>query len=180
MRLNQGDRSLLIATPRISTSGSYVYVVWEQGSHDRSFIVLRRSNDSGASFSPVITISQFPADEFKVSYGPEIATFGNNTLIGMRSIGFGIMLIASSDSGNNFRSPVLLSNSTTASDLKISLSDGGIYILWKNSTLVNNNIYLKKGDGKSSSLDLWNATLLTNGTDQPLSRPAKTYLGPYV
>ena len=58
----------------IAVSGNNVHVVWSDGTSGNSEILYRRSTDSGATFGPIINLS----NNAEVSTNPAIAVSGND------------------------------------------------------------------------------------------------------
>ena len=163
--------------PELSSSGNNVYVVWEEGSYGKSFIVLRKSNDSGASFSPPLPITNSgntnttaTATATDYSVHPDVAASGNSVYIVWKDSDSGIYFKKSDDRGKTFGSNSIKLNEEhsngsnvrqgTISDLHISASGNLVYIVWKDS---NSGIYFKKSNDRGATYGP--LTILTNNTN---------------
>jgi hypothetical protein len=147
--------------PQIAVSGEFVHVVWLDNSDSTGKDILyRKSTDGGKTFSEIINLSNVTnsvsskgaatdyleiAAEGKNVYAvwqetiPQIADAGdagdmssNETPdTNFMKSNSSIILRASSDSGNNFREPLVLSNDAFKSYPKIAASEnGGVYLVW--------------------------------------------------
>lgn len=140
--------------PQLAVSGDIVHVAWVDDSNSTSKEILyRKSVDGGKTFSEIINLSP-DGNLQRDSDNLEIAAKGNNvytvwqesmpqpldtgilssnatldtTLMKDNS---SIVLRASSDGGNKFREPLLLSNNALKSYPKIAVSENGnIYVAW--------------------------------------------------
>jgi hypothetical protein len=144
--------------PQIAVSGEFVHVTWLDDSHSTGKDILyRKSTDGGKTFSEVINLSNGTnsvSSKGAASDYLEIAAEGKNvyavwqetipqivdtdnmssnestdtTFVKSNS---SIILRASSDGGNNFREPLVLSNDAFMSYPKIATSEnGGVYLVW--------------------------------------------------
>jgi hypothetical protein len=114
---------------KITTSGEYIYIVWQQRISnsfpevkDIFFVV---SHDEGQTFSDPINISQTGGD----SELPQIATSGNNVYVTWREFNIGsgvdILIVISTDNGNLFSQPenvILGSVSTGGPEISVAPS----------------------------------------------------------
>ena len=139
--------------PEFSSFGPYIYAVWEQGSYGKSHIVLRRSNDSGASFSPAFNITSLD-NTTDYSGHPDIAASGSNVYVVWRDSNSGIFFKKSDDEGVTFGNKSIRLDEErlpdgskvrqgTISDLHLSASGSNVYVVWRDS---NSGIFFKKSD----------------------------------
>lgn len=140
--------------PQIAVSDDIVHVAWVDDSNSTGKEILyRKSVDGGKTFSEIINLSP-DGNLQRDSDNLEIAAKGNNVYtvwqestpqlldIGILSRNAtvdttlmkdnsSIVLRASSDGGNKFREPLLLSNNVLKSYPKIAVSENGnIYVVW--------------------------------------------------
>ena len=144
--------------PQIAVSGEFVHVTWLDNSHSTGKDILyRKSTDGGKTFSEVINLSNGTnsvsskaaaydyleiAAEGKNVYAvwqetiPQIVDTDNlssneSTDTTFMKSNSSIILRASSDGGNNFREPLVLSDGAFKSYPKIAASEnGGVYLVW--------------------------------------------------
>jgi hypothetical protein len=159
--------------PRIAAAGKNVYLLWEDDSiRHKSFIAMKKSGDTGATFGPTINLSNnISKATFGISYDPELTVFGNNLYVKFQDVNAGILLKKSTDGGLNFGPPIRFSDTTAVSDMQIAaVSNSLMYALWKNTTTGNNNIFFKR---VISSENIFSpATKLSNNPDgEPVSGP---------
>jgi hypothetical protein len=162
------------SSPRIAAGGKNVYLLWEDDSiRHKSFIVMKKSLDSGATFGPAINLStNISKDTLGISYDPEVTAFGNNVYVKFQDVNAGILLKKSTNGGLNFGPPVRFGNTTAVSDMQIAAVSGNLmYILWKNTATGNNNIFFKRvfSSGKIFSPTI---KLSNNPGGAPVSGPA--------
>jgi len=125
--------------PRIAAYGNDVYVVWSDSTNSNNLeILLRRSTDNGATFGPIIDLSNTPVPQSGDSSGdPQIVVSDKNVYVVWREQTFGgmgygdILFRASADGGDTFGPAINLSNSTAAShDSKIATYGNNVYVVW--------------------------------------------------
>src|SRR6185437_8855168 len=73
--INLSENTMMSFSPQIYAAGNKddVYVVWEQKEQGNGKIIFRRSTDGGASFGPVITLSE----NTTMSFSPQLYASGN-------------------------------------------------------------------------------------------------------
>jgi hypothetical protein len=165
--------------PQIAVSGGIVHVAWLDNSHSiGKDILYRKSTDGGKTFSEIINLSNgtnsSSSNEAASDY-LEIAAEGKNvyavwqetkpqitdsnnlsnnssvdtTLTKSKS---SIILRASSDSGNNFREPLVLSNDAFKSYPKIAASEnGGVYVVWNVGIISEDDITNKESNNNNNN-----------------------------
>jgi hypothetical protein len=109
-----------------------VHIVWQDTIAGNYSIFYKRSLDGARSFDSVVKLDGPNED----SYEPEISTQSNNVFIVWKSANAGILFRASIDNGASFLPPVILSNATNVSDLRISSSDNYVSLVWKGSSII--------------------------------------------
>ena len=177
--LRNNDNNSLVSSPRISASGENVFVVWEEGQGGKSNIIYRHSNDGGATFSPETYIDNILALK-SVVYQPEVTNYANNNvLLKINSIKNGVLIFSSNDSGTTFGPAITLANNTNVSDLKLAASEDNVYIVWKNSSILNNNIFFEKLDQDYDKVAM-DAVRLSDNVGLPVSAPSISASGENV
>jgi hypothetical protein len=149
----------------LSSFDNNVYVVWEEGSYGKSYIVLKKSNDSGVTFSaPVNITSPAIVSDYFVHPDPDIAVSGNDVYIVWKDSNSGIFFKKSEDKGETFGGKIRLDEDNSIrgiiSDLHISAFGNNVYIVWKDS---NSGIFFKKSEDKG--VTYYPITLLTDRTN---------------
>jgi hypothetical protein len=115
-----------------SASGSNRFVVWTQQNTEDvlSDISFRRSTDNGATWQPVINIS----NNAGFSFSPQIAVSGSNVYVVWEDEtpgNYEVLLRRSSDNGATWGSIVNLSkNPGTSTDPQIAASGSSVYVVW--------------------------------------------------
>jgi hypothetical protein len=122
--------------PKISATGSNVYVVWQDKVSGNYEIFLRESNDGGGKFSGVKNLSRNNTGD---SISPQIASSGNNVFVvwaDREQKKSEILLRASADNAAKFGGIKNVSWSNGDSyDPKIALGgNGSVYVLWEDSS----------------------------------------------
>jgi len=121
--------------PRVSISGSNVYVTWEENTE----IYLRASTNLGSSFNSFVNLS---ADSGNSDL-PEIASTGNDVYVVWANFNSltnsdDIFQRHSPDSGSTFCGIAKITSDTVASTVPlISLSGSNVYTIWNNFTSTN-------------------------------------------
>ncbi len=118
----------------IAVSDNNVYVVWQDESYERLEILFRRSTDNGASFEPVVNVS----DSSGVSHHPAIAVSGSNVYVvwnddtdtGGHGENYGVFFRKSTDSGATFDPSINLSNNGKSGFPKIAAYGNYVYVGW--------------------------------------------------
>jgi hypothetical protein len=162
-------------SPRIGSSGSNVYVAWEDDTRGDSEIFFRHISGGGATLGPVVNIS----NNFLRDDKPQIAVDGTNVSIiwqraGKNETGGTIGAIgfaSSNDNGTTFRNPVQVMRTkidpiigplhhlaiTSAKNLKgidkvnnssvsTNSSSTNAYVVWSDGTIGNRDIFFSKSN----------------------------------
>ena len=147
--------------PHIAVYGKSVYVTWV----DSDGILLRASNDSGASFGDAVNLSN-SAPSTWTFLRPHLAVSNNNVYV-VWVDSRDIIFRASSDNGMTFGSPVNLSvdnkNATAPerSDLPdIAVRGTNVYVVWVDYTPRNYDIFFRASSDNGASFG--DAVELTN------------------
>ncbi len=133
--------------PKIAVSGSNVYVGWtesivvdrgEQYGQQRFIwepyeIFFTVSNDNGATFSPVVNLSNSKTTE---SYVGGIAASGDNVYVVWGEEGVGNLLLVSKDDGATFETPV---NLDIGYNPEIAADANNVYVLGTKGLRVSND-----------------------------------------
>ncbi|MEO9277764.1 MAG: sialidase family protein [Nitrososphaera sp.] len=152
---------------KTATSGSHVYVVWQQrsdGPVEKQDIYFRTSSDNGATFADTIRLNenqnQDPWGPGMKEESPSIAASENHVYIIWNeygnSIPSGWKLAISDDYGQHFRRPVLLP-AENAYEAYLATSESNVYIFWVNGTLMstkpNYHLFAEKSDDYGKTFD---------------------------
>jgi hypothetical protein len=136
-------------TPKISSSGNDVYVVWlEKDSSGKSDVYFRASHNSGSSFGSIINLSNSGK-----AAEPRVATTGEDVYVVWSDTKWGngdIYFAASGDGGDSFNDPINLSRNSGVTDQpQISATtDGHIYVAWRDAISGSKEIVLRVSDDK--------------------------------
>ncbi len=131
-------------TPKVSSSGNDVYVVWmEKDSSGKGDVHFRASHDSGSSFGDIENISNSGA-----AAQAQVAAAGNNVYVAWsdgKSGNRDIYISSSSDGGESFGTAINLSNNAGISDQPqiAATDDGRIYVVWRDSISESTEILLR-------------------------------------
>jgi len=130
-------------SPQISSSGSNMYVLWQDSTPGNSDILFIASTDNGVSFGGEINLS----GDAGVSSAPQVVSSGTNVyVVWQDSASTDIFSKSSSDSGATFGGVTNISNNAgVSSSPQISSSGSNVYVLWQDSTPGNSDILFKAG-----------------------------------
>ena len=161
----------------IAVSGNNVHVVWSDGTSGNSEILYRRSTDSGATFGPIINLS----NNAEVSTNPAIAVSGNDVHVVWNDAptfgNFDVFYKRSTDGGASFTEPTKnLSNSAENSVFPdITVSGNNVYVVWDEEVSGTRDIlYRRSVDGGNTFSDT--IKNLSNNPPQSVS-PAIAVIG---
>ena len=147
--LNLSNNAGFSSGTAIAVSGNNVHVVWDDTIPGDFDILYRRSFDGGATFGPIINLSDNPGQ----SASPSIAVSGNNVHVVWEDNtpgNFDILYRRSTDGGASFTEPIknLSSNSGTSFRPAIAASDNNVHVVWSDDTAGNFDIlYRRSLDG---------------------------------
>lgn len=144
---------------QIAISGKNVYVSWTR----EGDIFFKRSTNEGASFSSVKNLSNNPGKS-EVS---RIGASGNNVYViwaddtgipagdcGNSAANCDVFFRASNNKGESFGSTINLSNNDKESSGTNVLSSGkSVYVLWRDQTPGNFEIFFRASDNKGDSFE---------------------------
>ena len=142
---------------QIASSGSNVYVVWEDKiPFDPGEVFFRASTDEGANFEATENLSSNPEDVFE----PKISVSGNSVYVIWTEVQ-NIFFRKSMDSGDSFGPVINLStNSGNSTVPDISNSGMDVYVVWQDTDLGNNEIFFRRsmdnGDNFDATLNISN------------------------
>ncbi len=183
--LRKNDNNSLVSSPRLSASGENVFVVWEEGKGGKSNIIYKHSNDSGTTFTSAIHLDNILGLN-SVLYQPEVTSYGNkNVVLKINSIENGVLIFRSNDNRTTFGPAITLTNNnddednTQVSDLKLAASEDNVYVVWKNSSILDNNIFFDKLDQDYDKVKIGNIRLSDN-VGLPVSAPSISASGENV
>jgi hypothetical protein len=120
--------------PKIAVSGNNVHVIWEDGT--TSEIMYRRSVNSGATFGPIINLSNTPSFN---SFDSAIAVSGNNVHVVWNDNtpgNFDIFYRKSTNGGASFTEPTknLSNNAGFSLRPSIAVSGNNVHVVWDDDT----------------------------------------------
>ena len=138
--------------PAIAVSGNNVHIAWSDFSFGNFDIFYRRSFDGGATFGPIINLS----DNAGSSGRPAIAIFGNNVHVVWQDDTAGntdILYRKSADEGASFTGPIknLSGNAGVSIAPAMAASGNNVHVVWEDNTPGNSDIlYRRSIDGGST------------------------------
>ncbi|HEX6282702.1 MAG TPA: hypothetical protein VFZ67_10790 [Nitrososphaera sp.] len=141
-------------SPKVSSSGTHVYVVWiEKDNSEKSDVHFRGSYNSGSGFGDIKNISNTGA-----ASEAQIAASGNNIYVVWSDAKFGnsdIYFSSSSNGGQSFGTPVNLSDNAGISDQPqiVATVDGHVYVVWQDSISGSKEILLRASDNFGIEFD---------------------------
>jgi hypothetical protein len=151
---NLSNNSGTSSEQKVATSGSNVYVTWEDtSSGSNSDILFARSGNNGATFGNVTTNLSSNNGE---SRNPEIAAFRNNVYVVWEDASSGsnsdILFAKSTDNGATFGNVTNLSNNTGESrNPEIFASGSNVYITWEDTTNKKSDILFARSGNNGAT-----------------------------
>jgi hypothetical protein len=151
---NLSNNSGTSSEQKVATSGSNVYVAWEDTSSGaNSDILFARSGNNGATFGNVTTNL---SDNTGESTNPKIAAFRNNVYVAWEDTSSGansdILFTKSTDNGATFGNVTNLSNNTGEStNPQIFASGSNVYVAWEDTTLKKSDILFTKSTNNGAT-----------------------------
>jgi len=136
--INVSDSPNFVREPRITSSGNFVYVTWQEIIGLLQQIFFARSTDNGQTFSTPINLSNTP---FSAFMRPKIAAvedfvyvvWNDETTGSIKTVTFS----RSTDNGLTFSSPVDIRTGVDSfPDIRISASGSNVYLVWKESSVI--------------------------------------------
>src|SRR5205809_494230 len=126
--------------PAIAASGSNVFVVWRDDSSGNFDILLKVSNDGGATFGDEIVLDDGGGN----SFDPRIAASGSNVYIAWKvsddSGNSEIFFAASTNNGTSFsESENVSSNAGSSSQPAVAASGSNVFVVWRDDSLSGNS-----------------------------------------
>ena len=153
--------------PQVASSGSHVYVVWQDDTPGRPNIFFRASAHNGTGFGSAIILSSNTG----WSVNPQIAASGSNVFVVWQDNSTGnynILLRASSNNGTSF-GPILPLFSVRLDSMmpQIAASGGSVYVVWQQTTSKNPQVYFTFSSNNGTSFQP--AVNLSNDAGSALS-----------
>jgi hypothetical protein len=165
---NLSNNSGTSTEQKVATSGSNVYVAWEDTSQGgNTDILFTKSGNNGATFGNLTTNLSNNTGE---STNPQITAFRNNVYVAWEDTSQGgntdILFTKSTDNGATFGNVTNLSNNTGEStNPQIFASGSNVYVAWEDSTLKKSDIlFTKSGNNGATFGNL--TTNLSNKTGE--------------
>jgi hypothetical protein len=162
---NDSDNS---SQPFVVKSGNKVYVVWSNQDND---IFFKSSTDNGATFGPAKNLSNDPG----FNSDPRMAASGNSVYVVWEGDGptggNDIFFVGSTDSGENFGSPINLSNHGATENPKIAASGDNVYVVWADASFGNFEVAFKRSTNNGESFG--SIKNLSNNPPESLSPKVK-------
>ncbi len=149
---------------QVATSGSYVYVVWQESTTGNDEIWLATSSNNGQSFGGAVNLSNDPQS----SVFPQIAVSGTFVYVAWVSQSTtgtspDVLFSASSNNGQSFSvSKFNLSGDLAATSPVMAASANSVYVAWQDNSTGAHDIFLKTSTNNGSGF----------GTAQNLSKNA--------
>jgi BNR repeat protein len=125
--------------------GSNRFVVWMDKTSGNFEILFRRSTDNGATWKPLVNLSDNPGD----SRSPQVVVSGSNVYVvwqqlNANSTAVDVFLRRSTDNGATWQSKVNLSQSSGSEFPQIVVSGSGVFVVWQDTTLGNFDIFFRR------------------------------------
>ncbi len=139
--------------PEIAASGDSVYVVWREPVDGRDQIVLRASDDGGATFGPLVNVSETPAGQ--TSSSPAVAVVGPRVHVIWCKHSRSIVCRTSADEGATWGDSIVLSESAgNNASPRIAASGLRVCVGWPDSMGIEGGneeaLLAVSGDGGAS------------------------------
>jgi len=169
---------------KIVATGPYVYVVWsdESANPGKGEIYFRASSNNGASFGSIKNLSSNSGGDSAV---PQLRADGTNVYVVWSDDngagGRDIYLKRSTNNGVDFgSSKIKVSTSGKASQPTISSQGSFVYVVWRDRSTGNGDIYFKRSTNAGSSFgsSLINLSGSSNSGDSilPLIRSTSSFV----
>jgi hypothetical protein len=164
--------------PAIALDGSYIYVVWCDGTPWNHEIYFKRSSDRGATWSANMKLTNNAGD----SYLPAIAVDGPNIYVVWQddtpTYYPEIYFKRSADRGATWTANKRLTNNTGYSSAPTIAVDGSnIYVAWDDDTPGKSEIYFKRSVDRGVS---WTANKRLTNNEGESWYPAVAVDGPII
>jgi hypothetical protein len=154
--INLSNNAGVAQRVQVAVSGTNVYVLWEDTTPGNEDIFFRRSIDNGLNFDPFINLSNTAG----LSFLPQLAVSGTNVYVVWQDdapVNKDAFFRRSIDNGANFDPKVNLSTSSGNSiEPQIAVSSSKVYVVWRDDTSGNYDIYFRTSTKSGSSFGITN------------------------
>ena len=141
----------------IAVFGDNVYVIWlDQAEGDKAKILLKASDDGGATFGRTVNISSNANDETF----PKVAAYKDSVYIAWNMAdgeldkrdNEGLFFVRSLDGGSTFDNMTKLNSENDSGEAQVAAFNGAVYVVsgGLDSVNVNGPIFMKSNDGGKS------------------------------
>ncbi len=159
--VNLSNNPVGSVSPQIETSGSNVYVTWQDYTYNRNAeIVLKRSTDNGATWKVLKDLSSSQGD----SFSPQIETSGSNVYVTwydeITTDGkYEVLFRRSTDNGATWKAVVNLSNNAGISEHpRIAVSGSNVFVVWQDNAcppikcIVQHDIFMRRSTNNGATM----------------------------
>lgn len=155
----------------VSAESNFVYVTWQEKGLDHSSVILRVSNDFGKSFGDEKILANYSSDSYPrilskngtvfVTWNVDVSKSSNPFRFNNSNSSVtipGIYFTMSTDKGNSFSVPQMLSDASDFSfgESQVSAFDNYVYVSWvqKNSPLSFGKLYIAKSSDDGHNFEI--------------------------
>jgi hypothetical protein len=161
---------LLDHQPQVAAFGNNVYIAWVSHHTGNDDIYFTKSSDGGASFGKIINLSNDPGD----SYNPHLVIDGKNVYVVWVDGTPGpygnpdIFFRRSTNGGTTFDTTINISNNPGfSSQPQIAVSGSYVYVVWRDNTLGNEEIFFKRSINNGASFG--SSVYLSDNSTKPIN-----------
>ena len=149
---------------QIASDGNHVYIVWRDETTGNGDIYFRKSSNFGRNFDPVATLVK----NIEISSEPKVVSDGNHVYIVWRDETTGngdIYFKRSIDNGFSFeKREYIFQNNGSSSEPQIASDGRHVYIVWRDETTGNGDIYFKRSTDNGFSFEKRKYIFQSNGS----------------